>query len=164
MNKEIKCCIFLILVLINLNLSAQERKSFFVVDTITLKEPVLFNFQNYDGEFITESKVLKKNRNKRKLIKEGLAFIYSEDFYYYLNKDEFESYNYPNKGNCRANKRAIKRADKSSIVATNRKKFILCMIDASFYNEKTSTADIGKTFYHKSKKGFYYRIVFPLCK
>lgn len=165
MNNRFNFVFLLVLALSSLNLFAQEEYNFIVVDTVTMESPVLFNLSKYDGEFIVEKQHLKNNSDKKRLIKKGKVYIYSNDFYYYLNSDKFNSYDYPDNGGCRNNKKVINDNGLSYSHFVDRpKKFIVCLINALYYDKKSATADIGKTYYHKSKKDTYYKILFPLCE
>ena len=165
MNNKFKFLLLIILVLHSYNIIAQEEYNFFVVDTISLENPVLFNLSKFDGEFIIERKLLKKNSEKKRLIKDGYVFIYSNDFYYYLNNNKFKSYDYPDNGGCINEKELVNSKNLSySKFIDKPRKFIVCLVKASYYNEKTATADIGKTYYHRKKKYAYYQMLFPSCE
>ena len=165
MSNIFKFIVILILVLCSYNTSAQEEHNFYVVDTISLQEPTLFNLSKYDGEFLVEKEFLNKNSDKKRLIKTGEAYIYSNDFYYYLESNKFKSYDYPNNGGCSNDKKIVSYNGLTYSYFTNKpKRFIVCLINAMYYNKKAATADIGKTYYHKDRKNVYYKMVFPLCE
>ena len=157
--------LLLALVLCSCNIIAQEDSNFFVVDTISLDNPVVFNSSKYDGDYLIDEKYLSKELLKHKrIIKNENVYVFSFQFYSFLPKEQLKKYNYPDKGKCSFDVKIYK--DQNVYFKKFKKypaKFILGLIKASYYNKKASTADIGKTYYYKEKGNVYYKILFPLC-
>lgn len=145
---------------------AQNDKKFFITkDTLFIENPVIISFKNSDGMFLINKNYLQQNQkiNIKKMIEEGKAFIFSDDFYRFLNLKELqvnqtykecnfsENYNF-------SEKITIRKFNNSVT------KFIICFIRIDFYNRKVITQNQKKTFFTKKKELDYYQIVFPICK
>lgn len=78
-----KYILLLSLILFN-KANAQKDKSFFITtDTIVLENPVIISFENTDGMFLINENYIrnKKNIDIQKMISEGRAYLFSNEFY-----------------------------------------------------------------------------------
>jgi hypothetical protein len=143
-----------------------SRYLFVVVDTITIESPIVFSFYKYDGKFITSEVDFLNSKDKVDLIKSGDALLYSGwDFYRYLSIENLSKYDYGFPEECIMLKKWVDgKKQYHSSFETPPRRFIVCLINGLYYNKISSSIDIGKTYYHKSNKDEYYKIVFPLCE
>lgn len=159
-----------LLLLCTLKLFAQNEDNFYVVDTITLKNPIVFSIEEYDGLFLTELELLnKKNIKLKSIAKKSDIFLFSFNPYIFFNENQLRQknifVNYPNDGNCGFTQSTNKKDGiyYNSFVAKPLK-FIVCLVKASHYDKIVSSAHIGKTALHKADKNSYYMILFPFCE
>jgi hypothetical protein len=153
-----------------LKLYGQKNDDFYIVDTITIKNPVVFIIDKYDGCFLTDLDLLNyKNIKRKSIIKNSSIFLFSFNPYIFFNEDQLIQNdmfrNYPNYGNCSFSETInSKNGIYYNNFTTKPLKFIVCLIKASHYNKIVSSADLGKTILYKSDKNRYFKIVFPFCE
>lgn len=160
-----KYIILICLIFFN-SVKAQDNKRFFITkDTLVLEKPVIISFKNTDGMFLINENHIrnKKNVDIKKMIEEGKAFIFSDEFYRFLNLKELELkpiYNdCPFVSNEEYSKNIIiRRLDKTV------NSFLLCFVRLDFYNEKNLSPNHKKTNFSKKRNLNFYKIVFPICK
>jgi hypothetical protein len=144
---------------------AQTIKSFFITkDTLTIENPIVVSIKNIDGMFLTDEKYIKdrKKIDIKKMLDKGTAYIFNDEFYRFLSKEELQNkiiYNECSYITQKENykKFSIKKLDE------NVKHFLLCFVKIDFYNEKIITFDNGKTLFHKKHSDVFYIIAFPIC-
>ncbi|WDO14508.1 hypothetical protein MH928_07365 [Flavobacterium sp. WW92] len=148
------------------NVNAQENKNFFITrDTIVLDSPVIISFKNTDGMFLINENYIrnKKNLDIQKMIDEGRAYVYSDEFYRFLSLKELEMkpiYNdCPFISNEEYSENIIIRKLNASVNS-----FLLCFVRLDFYNEKNLSPNHKKTNFSKKRNLDFYKIVFPICK
>lgn len=144
------------------------KMNFYVVDTITINDPIVFYKENQSGLFIGDKNEIESFnlRKMKNLISKKNIFIYSSEFYKHLPIEEFDNYNYPDYGSCKFEKEYFK--DIKGIVyrkfKSNPTKFILALINASFYDRKNTTYGLKPTVFRGFEKEIFYKIVFPICE
>lgn len=154
----------------SLNLFSQNNNSFYVADTITIKNPIVFSIKKHDGYFLTELEHLnKKNIKLKSIIKNDDIYLFSFNPYQFFNVNQLNKKKiftkYPNNGNCSFSQNVdSKDGIYFSTFKIKPSKFIVCFIKASYYNKIISSADIGKTALHNADENSYYKIIFPMCE
>lgn len=150
------------------NISDKKQINFYIVDTITITNPVVFYKPNQSGKFISDLKVIEGTKcNLKKVMLKDEVYIFGEDLYRFIsNSSQMEKYHYPDYGDCEFETDYIK--DIKGIVyrkfKKEPKKFILALINVSFYNEKITTYGEKQSVFKEYDKSLYYKIVFPLCE
>jgi hypothetical protein len=153
-----------------LNLFSQNNDSFYVGDTITIKNPVVFSIKEYDGYFLTELEHLnKKNIKLKSIIKNAEIYLFSFNPYQFFNANQLNKNKiftkYPNNGNCSFSQNVnCKDSIYYNTFKIKPSKFIVCFIKASYYNKIISSSDIGKTALHNADENSYFKLAFPLCE
>lgn len=145
---------------------AQDDKKFFITkDTMFIENPVIISFKNSDGMFLINENYFQQPQkiNLNKMIEEGKAFIFSDDFYRFLDLKELrvnqtykectfsENYNF-------SDKITVRKLNNSVT------KFMICFIRIDFYNRKVITQNNKKTYFTKKKELDYCKIIFPICQ
>ena len=161
--------IFLILILfIPFGCLSQNKKlNIYIVDTITIKNPIVFYIPNQSGRFVIDSMFIKNNKlDLKKMIDEDNGFIFDDEFYFFLDDLDLKKYHYPDYGNCEF-KDGYKKDIKGIVYQKFKnipKKFIVGLIRASYYNARATAYGEKQTVFRKYNKSLYYKIVFPLCE
>lgn len=141
---------------------------FYVVDTIKIDNPVVFYKTNQSGMFVKSLKTIKEiKRNIKKIVRNDETYIYGEDLYRFFDDvKKIEMYKYPDYGNCEFETESIE--GKNGIVfkkfKIKPKRFILALINASFYDNQIKIYGKKKSVFNNYDKSLYYKIVFPLCE
>lgn len=165
MGKLNKYIILISLMFFN-NIHAQEDKKFFITkDTLVIENPVIISFKDTDGMFLTNENYIrnKKNIDIKKMLNEGKAYIYNNEFYRFLSLKELELK--PIYNDC-----SFVSKDESAKNIIVRKldntvnRFLLCFIRLDLYNKKVLTLNHKKTNFSKKRNLDFYKIVFPICK
>jgi hypothetical protein len=169
--KNMRIIIMIIFVLMLMSrMFSQNNDNFYIVDTIVIKNPIVFSIPKYDGLFVTDLENLNKKNIKPKNIRlSSEVFFFSFNPYIFIddiqNNKQKLLFNYPDYGNCFFNENiSSKEKIYYNTFKINPLKFIVCLVKANHYNKIISTTDIGKTILYKIEKNFYYKIVFPLCE
>ena len=150
------------------NIKEENQKNFYVVDTITINNPVVFYAPNQSGKFVSDLKVVKSNRGKlKKLVLKNEVFIFGQDLYRFMDSDsEMKKYHYPDYGNCEFETDYFN--DIKGLVyqkfKEEPKRFVLGLIRASYFNDKITTYGKKQSVFKKYNNPLYYKIVFPLCE
>lgn len=168
-----KCFIITSILLNSFNCLSQsfneaELVDFYVVDTITITNPVVFYKPNQSGKFVSDLKVIEGTKcNLKKIIFKENVYIFGRDFYWFANNNfQMEKYHYPDYGNCEFKADYFK--DIKGIVYRKFKKepkrFVLALINVAYYNDKATAYGEKESLFKKYEKSLYYKIVFPLCE
>lgn len=150
------------------NLSDPKPMDFYVVDTITINNPVVFYKSNQSGKFISDIKVINGEQcNLKKVILKENVYIFGRDFYWFANDSYLmEKYHYPDYGNCEFKADYFKNI--KGIVyrkfKKEPKKFVLALINVAYYNDMATAYGENESVFKKYDKPLYYKIVFPLCE
>lgn len=79
---------------------------------------------------------------------------------------QFEIYRYPDYGNCHFQSEEFR--DIKGITyrkfKNNPQKFILALINVSYYDFKNTTYGMKPTIFRSYDRSLYYKIVFPVCE
>ncbi|MGZ3776218.1 MAG: hypothetical protein ACXVJB_05265 [Mucilaginibacter sp.] len=145
-------------------------EQFYVVDTITIENPVRIYSSRYGGTFIVSKATLKEYNGKKDFFYRPDVFIYGDEFYVDLPLKNFKRYKYPDDGRCTFEKWQQKDSDLTfQVLSPTPKKFILGLISANHFYKKHIAFD-GHQFVYPEKnykllynKLIYYKIVYPMC-
>lgn len=141
---------------------------FYVVDTITIDNPIVFYKPNQSGTYIGSLSVIQKlnTNNIKKILSEKNIYIYSSNFYNFLSARDIDQYHYPDYGSCEFESEYFKdiRGIVSRKFKSNPQKFILALINVSYYNSKIATYGKRTSVFKNHNKSLYYKIVFPVCE
>lgn len=141
---------------------------FYIIDTITINNPVIFYKTNQSGKFIGGLQADQEVKfNIKKAIQDSDIYIFGEDLYRFLDdKKRLERYRYPDYGNCKFETETTE--EKKGVVYKRFKekprKYILGLINTCFYDEKITVYGKKKSVFSKYDKSLYYKIVFPICE
>lgn len=149
------------------SLGNPESLDFYIVDTITITNPVVFYKPNQSGRFVGSLKTIKGDKLKiKEAISKEYIYIYSNSIYGFLHLKDFKKYTYSDNGNCEFEQDYFKGI--KGIVyqkfKESPKKFILGLINVAYYNEKITTYGEKQSVFKKYDEPLYYKIVFPLCE
>lgn len=150
------------------NNNDQKIADFYIVDTITIKNPVVFYKTNQSGKFISDLQVAQEIKyDIRKLSQNDDIYILGEDLYrFFDNAKRIDQYKFPDYGNCEFETETTEK--KKGIVYKKFKmkpnRYILGLINASFYDAKITIYGKKKSVFNKHDKSLYYKIVFPVCE
>lgn len=150
------------------NKNDEKFANFYIVDTITINNPLVFYKTNQSGKYIKDSESAKEAKcNIKKALKNDDIYIFGEDLYrFFDDAKKIEEYKYPDFGNCDFETESTE--DKRGIVYKKFKskptKFILGLINASYYDRKITIYGKKKSVLNNYNKSLYYKIVFPLCE
>jgi len=137
-------------------------KNFYIVDTITIENPILTSY--YGGRFVFSRQLLEKTKINSDFFKRPDVFLLGFDLYYDMNPRDYKRYNYQDDGNCKTKKVVSNQKHIEIYEYTNNPvRFILCLINVNYYNVKHN----AENYYQiciKDQKNSFYKIVFPLCK
>lgn len=140
-------------------------KSFYVVDTIKLENPIIVN--DHGKKVICSKALLKSIKIDKPFFKRPDVFILGEDLYYDLNPKDYKKYQYPDDGNCKITKldTLVGKGITLYKYKTDTVHFILGLINSNYYNTKHRTIDAEwYRIMNNDQKNSYYRIVYPICK
>lgn len=141
----------------------EDYKSFYVVDTISIKNPVRVYSQKHGGMFILSSDKLKAYRNEADFFLSPDVFILGQDLYRDLNKEDFKRYNYPDRGGCEVRESDTKVDGLEIYEFVSQPRFILGLINTNYYHVKHNS-EVYFNIPVKNPKATYHKMVFPLCK
>lgn len=150
------------------SLDEPNKMDFYVVDTITIDNPIVFYKPNQSGTYIGSLDIIERlnTSNIKKILSEKDVYIHSFDFYSFLPIKEFDNYHYPDYGNCKFESEYFK--DIKGITyrkfKSNPQKFILALINVSYYNAKIATYGEKLSIFKNYDKSLYYKIAFPICE
>lgn len=152
---------------ISQSLEEPNKLDFYVVDTITISNPVVFYKHNQSGKYVSSLEHIKaKDFKLKKAINNGQLFIYSNSLYGFLSQNDFDKYHYPDYGNCTFKEEYFKEI--KGVVYQKFKeqpnKFVLALINVAYYNRKVQIYGKKSTIFEKYGNAIYYRIAFPLCE
>ena len=140
-----------------------NHKSFYIVDTIQIEDPVRIFSKKFGGPFVCDRSKLKEYKENKDFFLSPDVFILGFDIYYLLRLEEFEKYYYPGYGNCEEYQIESKYNDLYVQDYKSKPEFILCLINANYYHIKHAT-EIYFNIPIKNSKIVYLKLVFPLCK
>lgn len=149
------------------NIEEQAQLDFYVVDTVTIANAVVFYKPNQSGKFISSLELIKaKDFKLKKAINNEQLFIYAEDLYRFLDTSKINNYHYPDYGNCQFDStysKEVKDIDYQKF-KKQPKKFVLGLINTAYYNKKVQVYGKKSTIFKRYGNATYYKIVFPLCE
>ena len=139
-------------------------KNFYVVDTIKLENPIIINC--HGKKVVCSKELLSKVKIDKMFFNRPDVFILGVDLYYDLNPNDYKRYHYPDYGSCE--EVILDISTNKDITAYKYTKesvrFILCLINANYYNKKHSTLDSAwYRIVNNDQKNSFYKIVYPLC-
>jgi|SRR5690606_2231175 len=150
------------------NNNYEKFAGFYIVDTITINNPVVFYKTNQSGKFIGDLQTVQETKfNIKKAIQDSDIYIFGEDLYRFFDDEKrIGQYKYPDYGNCKFEVETTE--EKKGVVYKRFKvkpsKYILGLINTSFYDGKITVYGKKKSVFSKYDKSLYYKIVFPICE
>ncbi|VBB45608.1 hypothetical protein TRIP_D310003 [uncultured Paludibacter sp.] len=141
----------------------KNYKSFYIVDTITISNPIKVFSKKYGGPFVFSKNKLKDYNQKWSFFMEPDVFICGFDLYYVLDYQSFKKYKYPDYGGCDEKESDIKVRDLEIYEYPKNTKFILGLINGNYYHIKHRSERYFRIPI-KNLKSIYIKIVYPLCE
>ena len=142
-----------------------EYESFYLVDTIKIKDPVRIHSLKFGGQFIVSKAIINEySKEGRKFFQKPDVFILGNDLYRDLPKEKYGVFKYQDNGGCELVKSAVVSDDLEIYeYKQNSISFLLGLINGNYYYVKHNSYD-AFAFHDKNKKFNFYKIVYPLCK
>ena len=144
-------------------------KSFYVVDTIKVENPIIIRGQG--KEFVCSKSLVQSTKINKKFFNRPDVFILGDNFYCDLYPQDYKKYTYfddgESEGHCEEIKldTLINKIIRVYKYKTDSVRFILCLINANYYNNHYNTFDAPwYCIMNKDQKNSYYKIVYPLCE
>lgn len=150
------------------NFKISNQYSFYIVDTIEIKNPIIYYKIDQSVKFVTNEDNINQNKpNINKIILKDDNYILGEDIYrFFTDNNIMKNYYYPDNGNCQKKNAPMKNHKKIRFqkFTTEPSKYILALIKLSFYNSLVTAYGLKESAFDKSQDVLYYKIVFPLCE
>jgi hypothetical protein len=150
--------------LYDLNYKGEENyKSFYLVDTISIENPVRVYSRKHGGMFILSKEKLNSYRDETDFFMSPDVFILGSDLYRDLALEDFKKYSYPDNGGCEIKESATSVAGLEIYEFVNQPRFVMGLINTNYYHVKHNSY----TYFSvpvKDPKAVYHKIVYPICK
>lgn len=137
-------------------------KSFYIVDTIIIKNPVIIRSKKFGGTFVLERVKLNEYQNNIEFFLSPDVFILGFDLYRDLNLEDIKKHNYSDYGGCEIRESEIKIKGVEVFEYRTKPIFILGLINTNYYHMKHNS----ESYFNipiKHSKVTYHKLVYPLC-
>lgn len=139
-------------------------KNFYLVDSITIDNPIIINSYKIGGRFVISKSLLSEFVNNKDFFQRPDVFLLGDNLYMDLVPSDYKIINYPDDGNCKIKRTLSAFKDVEIYEYEHRPShFILGLVNVNYYNVKHNAENYYQICKKKPKIS-YYKIIYPLCK
>lgn len=136
---------------------------FYLVDTISIDNPVRISSQKYGGFFIVSKEKLSDFKDDIDFYLSPDVFLLGQDLYRDLKLEYFKRYSYPDYGGCELEPSKYEVSGVEIYEYKSTPKFILGLINVNQYHVNHNS-EVYFNLPIRQSKSVYYKMVYPLCK
>ena len=150
--------------LYDINYKGEENyKSFYVVDTVSIENPVRVYSKKHGGMFVLAKEKLQDYKGKADFFVLPDVFLLGSDLYRDLESEDFKKYSYPESGGCELKESKIEIAGLEIYEYIRQPRFVMGLINTNYFHVKHNSYSYFNILV-KNPKATYHNMVYPLCK